>query len=253
MFDSHSQIARLRRRLEQLERPRRSEGTALFSTGSALLDDRLGGGLARGALHELCAAGRGDYASASAFALILSLLAAGEKPILWVRERRSESLNGQIYGPGLVELGADPDRVIMVTAPDTLAALRAGADIVGCMGLGAVVIEPFGAAKALDLTASRKLVLAAERSGVAAFILRDGTTSFASAASSRWRVASALSAPLPGDAPGFTSLSLELVRHRGGIAPFSTLMEWDHDQRCFRNPALYRAVLSLSERGQMAA
>jgi protein ImuA len=253
MSDSHASIARLRRRLERLEPPRHAGGAALFSAGGEMLDARLDGGLARGALHELCAALESDHASASGFALILAMLAAGDKPILWVRESRNESRSGQIYGPGLVELGGDPDQIILVNAPDTLSALRAGADILGCMGLGAVVIEPFGAAKALDLTASRKLVLAAERSGAAAFILRDGTGSFSSAASSRWTIASASSALLPGDAPGLTSFTVDLVRHRGGIAPFSMTVEWDHDQRVFRSPALSRAVLPLSERGQMAA
>ncbi len=256
-------IDRLKRQLERLERPRAAEA-GQFALGEAALDARLGGGLARGALHEICAGGEGDHPAASGFALMLAMRASGRageggagqggaKPVLWVREDKGARMDGQLYAPGLAELGFDPGRLILVQAPDTLAALRAGADILGSLGLGAVVIEPFGEARALDLTASRRLVLAAERAGVAAFVLRARTSGFASAASTRWHVASASSHALPGDAPGVTALSLALVRHRGGIAPFEILLEWDRDETAFREPALLRDHLPAPQRGQMAA
>ncbi len=255
MTDAIRQLDRLKRRLERLERPRAQEA-GRFALGEAEIDARLSGGLALGALHEICAESEGDQAAASGFALMLALRAGGEgpqKPILWVREDKSARLGGQIYAPGVAELGLDPGRLILVQAPDTLAALRAGADILGCMGLSAVVIEPFGEAKLLDLTASRRLVLAAERSGGTAFVLRARTSGFASAAATRWQVTSAPSQPLPGDAPGMTMLAISLLRHRGGIAPFETLLEWDRDRQIFREPALLRAVLPAAERRQMAA
>jgi protein ImuA len=246
-------LTRLKRRLHRLEQGERKT-LPLFPLGHASLDARLEGGLASGALHEVCAIQSGDHASASGFALMLALRASGLRPILWVREDRNERQHGLLYGPGLAELGINPEQLILVSAPDTLAALRAGADILGVMGLGAVVIEPWGAATALDLTASRKLVLAAERSGAPAFILRDGDSRFASAASTRWSVAAAPSAHLAGQAPGQTRLTLDLVRHRGGIAPFSTLVEWNRDLQSFAEPApLSGALLSDAERGQMAA
>ena len=253
MFDSNPALARLKRRLDRLERPRTSV-VERFTLGCAALDTRLEGGLARGALHELCAADPQDHASASGFALMLALRSSTDRPILWVREDKGARLHGQLYGPGLAELGADPDRIILVQAPDTLSALRAGADSIGAIGPGAVIIEPWGEAKALDLTASRKLVLTAERAGCAAFILRDGASRFASAAATRWQIAAAPSVPLPGDAPGHTMMALDLLRHRGGIAPFTITLEWDRDHQLFREPqALSRAVLPPAERGQMAA
>ncbi len=254
MNDSSAPLARLKRRLERLERPRAASVAGRIGFGCADLDGRLGGGLAAGALHEICAAGEGDHSAASALALLLAMRAGGnDKPILWVREDKGERLHGQLYGPGMGELGVDPDRIILVCAPDTLSSLRAAADIAGCMALAAVVIEPWGAAKALDLTASRRLVLAAEKSGVAAFILRDNAVAMASAAATRWAVAAAPSLVLPGNAPGHCVLALELLRHRGGVAPFSLTLEWDRDQQSFREPSLSRAVLPLAERGQMAA
>jgi protein ImuA len=183
MPESIRPLMLLKRRLEQLERPRSVQSAGTVPLGCDALDARLGGGLARGALHEICAV---DPACASGFTLMLAARAACTaagakpilpkpilpKPILWVREDKGERMNGGLYAPGLIELGVNPDQIILINAPDTLAALRVGADILGCMALGAAVIEPFGVAKALDLTASRRLVLAAEKSGVAAFLLR---------------------------------------------------------------------------------
>lgn len=254
MTDSQTSLARLRRRIERIERSTfaKSEG-GMFALGCEELDARIGGGLARGALHELCAT-PGDHVPASGFALMLALR-AGQKarPILWVREDKAERMSGALYGPGMVELGAEPDDIILVQAPDTLSALRAGADIIGCMGLAAAVIEPFGAAKALDLTASRKLVLAAEKSGIAAFMIRESGAPFASAAATRWQVAAAPSRMLAGEAPGHTALSVNLLRHRGGIAPFSCVLEWNRDTRSFAEAPLSGAVLPAAEREQVAA
>ncbi len=261
MTDSIRPLMLLKRRLEQLERPRAHPDSAggMISLGCETLDARLGGGLARGALHEICAV---DPACASGFTLMLAARAAGTaKPILWVREDKGERMNGGLYAPGMIELGVDPDQIIVIHAPDTLAALRVGADILGCMALGAAVIEPYGAAKALDLTASRRLVLAAEKSGVAAFMLRGTEGAMASAAATRWSVAAAPSRHLQGQAPGHPALALDLLRHRGGIAPFQMMLEWDRDEQAFRQfnqqssteAALPRAVLPDALRGQMAA
>lgn len=251
MSDSIASLARLKRRLERLERPR--GGLPLFALGCRAVDARLGGGLARGALHELCAAEAEDHATASSFALMLAARACSTGPIFWVREDRGQRRHGRLYAPGLVELGIDPGRVILVTASDTRSTLRAGADILGCVGAGAVLIEPWGEARKLDLTASRKLVLAAERTGVATFILRDRAAVPASAAATRWSVAAAPSTALPGNAPGQATLAVELVRHRGGIPPFGLVMEWDRDEHVFREPALSRVVLPATQRRPMAA
>lgn len=258
MPDSPVPLARLKRRIARIGQSTRTQA-GLFTLGHDTLDTRLGGGLALGALHEVCAGRAGAPWAASGFALMLALRAAttgpcAGRPLLWVREDRAERMWGGLYAPGLAELGVEADRVILVQAPDTLSALRAGADIAGAIGPGALVIEPFGEAKALDLTASRKLVLAAESSDIAAFILRDSDTRLASAAATRWRVEAAPSTLLEGNAPGQTLLRVGLARHRGGIAPFETLLEWNRDEHIFREPApLSGAAPAPAERGQMAA
>lgn len=244
-------IAHLKRRIDRLARPTRTGRTRLFPLGLDSLDARLGGGLASGAVHEVLGSD-GTVASGLALMLALRAVEAG-KPILWIVTDRGVRDTGRLYGPGLADLGADPDQIIIVHAPDEMAALRAGADIIGCSGVGAAILD-VGAAKKLDLTASRRLALAAEKSGVTSFILRAPGTAIASAASTRWGVSAASSVALAGNAPGQTALHLELLRHRGGIAPFDLFVEWDRDQLSFFEPApLSRALPASAQRGQMAA
>ena len=210
------------------------------SFGAEALDERLGGGLARAALHEIYAV-TSDATSAMAFALLLACRANRAKPIFWVRETKAR-LGGRPYGHGLAGLGIPPDILFLVEAPDTIAALRAGADITRCGAVGAVIIEPIGKAPALDLTASRRLALAAGQSGVMTLLLRTGVEPMPSAAHSRWQVASAPSTPLPANAPGHPAFDVTLLRHRGGIAGIETRLEWNRDRQSFDQAPLSGGV-----------
>jgi protein ImuA len=253
MIDSTSSLARLKRRIDALGAPASSGRWGLLSFGLAALDARLDGGLAKGAVHEVLPTSGTDAASAAAFALMLAVRAGADGgPILWVSTDAELRRHGTPYGPGLAELGLVPDRMMLVTAPDELACLKVASDSIGCAGLAAAVIE-VGSAKRLDLTASRRLALAAEKSGVTALILRGSDSMIASAAASRWQVAAAPSVPLAGQAPGRTGLSLSLVRHRGGARPFDICVEWDHDRTAFSEPALLRPVPAVAERRSMVA
>jgi protein ImuA len=201
------------------------------SFGLAGLDERLGGGLVEAALHELYAASDADSSAATGFALLLALRCARPGPVVWLREDRA-SANGRLYGLGLAELGFDPDRLLLVQAPDTLALLRAGAEAVACAAVSVVVIAPWGRAAALDLTATRRLALAAARSGVLTLLLRSGEVG-PSAAQSRWQVKAAPSPALLADAPGAPAFEISLLRHRSGIAGFKARLEWNREQRNF--------------------
>jgi protein ImuA len=202
--------------------------------GVDALDHRIGGGLVQHALHEVFAAASEDASAASGFALMTAIRACPPgRPVLWVREQRCSRNSGQLHAPGLLELGLDPASLILVEAPDTLAALRAGADIVKCGQVGAVVIEPWGKAPLLDLTASRRLSMAAAASSVLTLVVRVEATPMPSAAQTRWQVASAPSSPLPAGAPGHPAFDITLLRHRGGIAGFETRVEWNRDTRSF--------------------
>jgi protein ImuA len=68
-------IAQLRQSLRALERPTGLEdGPGVLPTGIAAIDAALGGGLARGALHEIAAAGEAHAGAAAGFALGLASL-----------------------------------------------------------------------------------------------------------------------------------------------------------------------------------
>ena len=76
------------------------------------------------------------------------------------REQRSVRRQGRLYPPGLVELGIDPDAIIHVDAPDSIAVLRAAAAGVRNAAMGAVIAELTGRKpKGLDMTATRRLSL----------------------------------------------------------------------------------------------
>ena len=207
---------------------------ARFALGVERLDAILGGGLAQSRLHEVWPAQAADHASAAGFALMLALRASGEDgPIMWIAEEKGESKRGQLYAPGLAELGIDPARILFVNAPDEKALLRAAGDVVRSPAGGVAVIAPAGPAPALGLTASRRLTLFAERSGVTAILLRIADPQAPSAAVTRWRVAAAPSVALEADAPGHPAFLVDLVRQRGGAPASGWRLEWDRDRARF--------------------
>lgn len=218
--------------------------------GPAEIDRMLGGGLAPGQLHELFARTAGDEASATGLAAMFALRLAGEAaPILWLRETAAQRRAG-LHGPGLADLGLDPGRLVLGVLPDARALLRAGVDALRCAALGAVIIEIGGDPALLDLTATRRLALAAEGSGVTPLLLRlRGATPMPSAARTRWQAASAASHSPGANAPGRTTLTLALLRQRGGAAGLDWTVEWDRDAACFRAAALPGARLPLSGGG----
>ncbi|WP_347271238.1 ImuA family protein [Rhizorhabdus histidinilytica] len=247
MRESPSILAALRARVGAIEGPKPAEG-ALFALGAADLDAQLGGGLPKGRLHELFAAEADDRAALAGAALMLAMRAgggAGSEPLLWLRQEGAVKAAGTLYGPGLADLGLDPARLIEVVAPDEPALLRAAGDAVRCPQVGALLIEPWKAARGLDLTASRRLAVAAEKSGVTVLLLRAEAEPGPSAAYSRWRVRSRASAALEAGAPGHPAIGIELLRHRGGLDGLSAWLEWNRDEHSFEQAPLSGAVLPL--------
>ena len=230
-------LAALRRSLVDLERGFRPGASDPFPLGLAEIDEPLGGGLARGALHELHAAAMDDAGAVVGFAAVLGLKAAAGRMMVWARQDGLEATAGQIYPPGLAELGLDPDRLLLVRARDAAGVLRAGAEALRCGALGAVLIELWGEARVLDLTASRRLSLAAARSGVTALLLRVAAAPAPSAAMTRWAVRALASVPLEANAPGLPAFAITLLRHRAGVPGQEWHVEWDRDRRRFRLPA----------------
>lgn len=251
-MDPVRDIAALRRMLAGLEAERLPSATSYFTLGAGApgLDEVA---LARGSLHEVRAAGSADLPAATGFTLGMVLRAAAEtdgtRPVLWVRQETVDAELGRLDGLGLATLGLDPARLILVRAPDALDVLRAAGDAVNCPGLGALIIEPWGEPRALDLTATRRLSLRAAASGVTSFLLHATASQPPTAVATRWRVAPAPSAPFETDAPGHPAFSVTLLRHRGGeglrpVEGGTWNLEWDHEACSFRDlPPLSGAVV----------
>jgi len=195
--------------------------------GGPSADAVLGGGLKPGALHEVLTKGW----SAGGFAVALTILAAGSKPLFWVRSDYEALEYGALSPPGLAELGSDPRQLIMVRTKNPAESLSAAADILTCPHVGALLLEIHGAPKCLDLVASRRLAFAAGESGATPILLRNGAESEPSAALTRWQVASAPSASFDDDW-GNPVFDVQLIRHRtGGLGRF--LLQWNPENAAF--------------------
>jgi protein ImuA len=237
MSESFPALARLRRSLERIEPRREATRAGLFACGDARIDAVLGGGLARGRLHELFA-DEADAGSGAGFAALLSLRAGeGRRPILWLRTEAAEKRAGRLHATGLGELGLDPASLLLALLPDEAALLRTAVDAARCTGLGALLIECWGSARSLDLTSTRRLMLAVEGSGVTLLLLRIAAEPSPSAADTRWHISAAPSIALEADAPGAPMFDLELLRRRAGAPAGPWRVEWDRDRLCFRDPS----------------
>src|SRR5947209_16669432 len=104
-------LGRLRQVLGTLHGPSaRVRGGGLVALGAAEIDEVLGGGLARGALHEIAAANDAEMAGATGFALAVAARATG--PVVWIMEDMGWRESGVPYGPGLDNLGLAPEHLI---------------------------------------------------------------------------------------------------------------------------------------------
>jgi protein ImuA len=220
--------------------------------GIARADEWLGGGLACNGLHEAYAAAMEDGAAAIGFALALARIRAGEggSPLVWLRERGRPSLP---YGPGLHQFGIAPAQVTLLALPDAKSVLRAASDCARAGAAAAVLVELAGRQKLLDLTASRRLVLAAAHSGTMLLLVRQGAEPSPSAAHTRWHVASAPSRGLDANAPGHPAFDLALTRHKGARDGLHLILEWNSDTVSFTERTAFAATPLSGARSAMAA
>src|SRR6201995_1385985 len=184
-------IAQLRATLSKatLDLP---EKHARVSLGFAEVDSALHGGIVRGALHEVFAK-PGHEATATGFAAGLAARVGNGKPILWIRQDFAGIEFGEIAATGLLELGIDPSKYLILRVANAEEALRAASDALTCASLGAVAIEVVGEHKVLDLKASRRLTLGAAETNVTALMLRFNAVPDTSSAETRWMIREASS------------------------------------------------------------
>jgi protein ImuA len=206
-------IDELRERIEKIEgfAARRRQ---VLPFGVPEIDDRIpGGGLSLNGIHEFAGGGLGTIMPSVPTMFLAGILARLKGSVIWCLEKND------VFAPGLAQAGLHPDRVIYVesdNADDVLAnteeALRFG-------GLAAVVAE----VPKFENVVSRRLQLAAEKSGVPGMIIRkwrrmENARDFGnpSCALTRWRISPIPSAPLPVPGVGPMRWIVELMRARGG-------------------------------------
>jgi protein ImuA len=237
-IESVDPLCALRNSIARIEGQRPVDGPLRAPLGIDSLDRALGGGIARGRLHELFAGEPGDGASAAGFAAMLACLSLPPgAPLLWLRMEDAEARGGRLHAPGLAHIGIDPARLVLLALPDPVMLLRAAADVVRCPAVGAAVIELWQAPRALDLTASRRLAVAAEESGVTTLMLRVAADPAPSAAQTRWQVSAAPSLALEANAPGHPAFDIALLRQRGRPDGGRWRLEWHREQARFAEPA----------------
>jgi protein ImuA len=163
-----------------------------------------------GAIHELISTSTENaVASVGFMSCIAGRLMTTGAPCVWVAAER------QVFPPGLKRFGIDPSQIVFVDLKKEKQVLWVLEEALKQEGLAAVI----GEVKNISDIASRRLQIAAEKTGVTGFILRHITRTMTPVASvARWKIT-----PLPSEGPkmnmpglGFPRWTVELEKIRNG-------------------------------------
>jgi protein ImuA len=206
-------IADLRERISALEgRSARKVGCLPFQVPEidAVLPD---GGLAYGALHEFAGGGSGTIDGAAAALFAAGIAARTKGHVVWCLTRPD------LFFPALAQAGLHHSRVVFVEADKEEDVLASMEEALSYGGLGAVV----GELVRLPMVASRRLQLAAEKTGTMGIVVRrwrrqTEANDFGqpTASTTRWRVSVMPSDELPVPGVGRARWFVELMRSRAG-------------------------------------
>lgn len=232
-------LRHLRRRLAQIDaagQPNVSEHS--LSLGVEAIDDALGGGLALGALHEVAPTFPIHAGAAAGFALALAALAQTQsRQVLWIQNAFARVEAGAPYGSGLNCFGLPMDRLVVLEVARAIDALWAMEEALKCRAVVAVIAELYDDGRAIDLTAMRRLSLAARAGGGLGLLLRHRASLAPSAAVTRWEVAPALGMHDQFGGLGCTTFALSLTKNRYGPCG-RWILPWDHHECVFLPTAL---------------
>jgi protein ImuA len=217
-------IDQLRQRLQALQKTRGIGGHAgVLPFGIPAIDTMLGGGLPRGALHEIAATGEAHLPAAAGFALAVTKRAAPLPRLFWISEDMALAENGVPHGAGLDAFGLAPQQFLTVSVAHRQDLMWTMEEALRCRAVACVIGEMRHGA--LDAVAVRRLSLAAAETGALALILRAAPGDDASTAATRWIVGAAAS---DGVEPRMLA---QLVRNRRGPRG-QWILEWsDSDGR----------------------
>jgi protein ImuA len=228
----------LRRTVADLTASVPGEDGRLVSFGVASLDQALAGGLACAALHEIGPAAPLQGGAATGFAMALAARTlGGRSQAVWIQPDFTVIEAGALYGPGLDLMGLPMGRLVILRVPRPRDALWAMEEALKCRAVGAVVAEL--AREEADLTATRRLALAARAGGGLGLILHPNVASDSlpfcnhpTTAMTRWEVASARGERDRFGGLGPTTFALSLVKNRRGRTG-QWRLSWDHHECAF--------------------
>jgi len=215
-MDRPALLAALRGRISRLERSGAAAALARSQARAVSLSPHIdahlpGGGLARAGLHEILAMESGAAAGFSAV-----ILGRTGGTVLWIAP------DPEAWPPGLTRYGLSPAELVFVRAPRGADGLWAMEEALRCPAVAGALLET----SALDLTAARRLQLAAETGGAIGLLLRpDAEEAGPSVALTRWRLNALPSAGGTTHRLGDPRWNLELQRCRGG-SPREWAVTW---------------------------
>jgi protein ImuA len=182
-------------------------------------------------LHEISPQTSFHLGAASGFTLALATLAGqGGKETLWIQTDIARFEAGSPYGLGLQLFGLPSRQLLMLRARRPIDALFAMEEALKCRAIATVIAElPDDTA---DLTATRRLSLAARTYNGLGLLLRHRSTAIPSAAMTRWEIAASSGARDACGGIGTTSFLLSLVKNRRG--PCGRFrVAWSHHELAF--------------------
>lgn len=181
-----------------------------------------------GNMHEFLVGSDTDDACTSGFiAGILTGLMQKGGAAIWINQSK------KLYPPAFTQFGIKPDRLLFIDVRKQQEALWVMEEALQYGGLAAVV----GDLHKIDLTASRRLQLAVEKSRVTGFVIRNSERALNTiAAVARWKISTAASESSDG-LPGVAHprWKVELQRVRNG-RPGAWTVEWQAGKFRFITP-----------------
>ena len=247
-------LQHLRQTLAELDPtlgPRFGAESRTVALGVSAIDRALGGGLAAGALHEFAPAAPIHLAAATGFAAGLAARAGDRHgQALWIATDYAAMEGGGPYGPGLDLFGMASARLLVLRVPRVVDALWAMEEALRCRALVCVIAELPGD-QAADLTATRRLVLAAREGAGMGLLLRHRATPDPSAAATRWQISAALSRPDRFGGLGAPRFDLALLKNRRGPSG-RWIIEWNHHERAFHAAVSVAVAAAAPDRSDRA-
>lgn len=172
-----------------------------------------GGGLSYGTIHEFAGGGSGTVDGAAAALFAAGIVARTKGHVVWCLTRTD------LFFPALEQAGLRHNRVVFVEAGKEEDVLASMEEALSYGSLGAVV----GELVRLPMVASRRLQLAAEKTGTMGLVVRRWRRQAEAndfgqptASSTRWRVSVLPSEELPVPGVGRARWLLELMRVKAG-------------------------------------